>query len=331
MSVVQPMFYDYGNVDGFFRQDENGSWMRWLGRFGDGIEGFVYFDNHDNLEIYADQAHMDMINRMIGQYATDLHITPKTFQVPNLDMSRVDELADKRACLYTTGIHPNTMWLDQMMTVPPQDCQSLLQALQKRDVFEGVHVLEFRPTYEFSVDEFLAAQPQASSIWMLWGVDDRQGTHTYIYTDSTGGIEVYTSDMSLPVPELPPTDYNLYVQIPPDVSPTQLHIARSRLYNSTKSLSASRDQLEDMVYRIKSVPFAPVNPKGWGDQLYPKPQKEAPGEWTYRPSKGVIPKQPQFYFNPKPLKKGDPNRPLNDMPLQELLALVTGGDFAYKA
>ena len=329
MSAVQPFFYS--DIDEFFRQGENGSWMRWLGQFGGGLEGFVYFDDHGNLEIYADQAHAGMINRVISQYATSLNIIPKTIVVPNLDMTRVDELADKRACLYTSGVHPNAVWLDQMMSLPPQDCESLLQEVQKGDIFEGVHVLDFRPAYEFSVDEFLAAQPPASSTWMLWGVDNRQGPNTYIYTDSNGGIEVYTSDMSLPVPELPPTDYNLYVQIPNDVSPLQLNIARSRLYNSTKSLGASRDQLEDMVQRIQSIPFTPADPKNWGNQLYQKFKKQAPGEWTYRPSKGLIPKQPQFYFNPKPLKKGDPNKPLDNVPLDELAALVLGGDFVYKS
>ncbi len=290
------------NLNPFF-EDSAGDWLRFL--HDPGTKVVMYYDNNGNIEIYGPSVQTELYRNNIRSYTSARGLSVKTFVNDNVDF---EDLKKKRECLYNETF-PNIAWLDAMKDIPyNSSCTAYVQALREADVYKGVEVHYFLGTGAASldVDEFRKFRPLTRSVWMMWGTYRNGALKQRIYTDSDQSIEVYTSDLNKMVPGLPRSDYNLYVKIDENQNPDVLHVARSRLYNHTKSLQASQDQLDDMVERMKGAPGDLQGLKGWDP--YKLSAADQLADWTFTASKGIR-KLPQFYFNPKPLKKGDPSKP----------------------
>jgi hypothetical protein len=198
-------------------------------------------------------------------------------------------------------MNPSANDLKHMWKAMSSDCDDINSALTTDDKFGGVDVREFKTgSRKADVETFLAHRPNSESTWMLWGTT---GKSPYVYHDSDDNVEVYSED-GIPVPGIPKSGYHIYVQIPPGIKPLLLQIARAQLYKKTNNLYSTQEQLDDMVELIKKNPPGP-DLKKWGDDLYKREAKADKEGWTFRPQSGLVPLKAQFYFNPKPLKKGD--------------------------
>jgi hypothetical protein len=324
---IVPQSYSIDGIEEFFTEPENGSWIRWMESAG----GYVYFDNNRNVEVYGSIQQTDNIISLISTFIGPQNLTYKILDHDNIDPN---VLQANRGCVYGREPYPKIAWLKEMVKEEKVavDCAAFIQRLKDADQYKGVEVQFYKQTGDtLDIKKFREFKPLSSSVWMAWGYDMDDDVVRYVYTDSDENMEVYTTDMRKTFPELPPSNYNLYVKLdkkfgesPKDL--ILLSVARSRLYQATDVLQASEDQLQDMVMRMTEATAADKNnlskwsPYGTakeGDQL---------AEWTYKPTAGRLPVPPQFYFNPKPLKKGDPSK-LPKTHMATMVDLQLGGTY----
>jgi hypothetical protein len=333
-------YYGFNDVDKFFNQKQEGAWIRWMGDFEAGGSSYVYFDNFKNLEIYSTREQFDFATRIVQKYLEPNELVYKFLETTReLDSDEFAALQDKRRCVYMNERYPNMQWLQLMTNMHfdrEQGCDKFIRDIRASDIFKGVDVHLYPRSY-FDAKDFQATTPQAASVWMIWGVDNSNGIPQLVYRDSEDNIEVYTSNLNAQVRGLPPSQYVPYIRldIDPDLIPTPLvKVARSRLYQATDSMQASDDQLQDMVMRIKDriakSSAQRKDPNANLGEWFPYGDNEEKGdqlaEWTYKPTAGRLPVPPQFYFNPKPLKKGDPSKPPKAI-MSTLLDLKLGGAY----
>ena len=284
---------DNSKIQSFFGDQQDGPWMRWL--ITPSNKGILYFDNYNNLEFYG--RNVSDIPPIFWQYAGK-----RTAEHVNTPMSENywDRLEQKRMCVYSSLIHPTSDQLGRMAHTTPKECDAFMNEINANDIFDGVSVHEFRiPGGRFTVGDFLDYTPMSESQWMAW-TDPEPGT--MLYHDADGNIEIYTKRNA--IQGLEPGPNNIYVKLNSDVDKFALRVARSRLYKKTNDLHATQEQLDDMIELIgRKPPYGDI--KTWGDTLYKREAKADKTGWTFKPKAGSLPLKPQFYFNPKPLKKGD--------------------------
>lgn len=290
--------FPLARINEFFNKRQEGPWMRWLYDVGNLRDGTVYLDDLDNLEIYGSYNYYQKISPYLDKYANGKN---GTFVTVQYEQPMFGDLLDKRRCVYQLKMHPTADELSAMYDSMNVDCEVINSAIRADDLFGGVNVsiVEIGPNAS-DVKRFLAYQPNSDSAWMAWGEYKGQ----YIYHDSDDNAEVYSEDGRL-VPGLPPSDYHIYVRIPSRIEPLWLRVARAQLYKKTNDLYATQEQLDDMVELIARNPPSNKDLKKWGESLYKQGPNVDKTTWTFEPPRGSLPQKAQFYFNPKPLKKGD--------------------------
>lgn len=285
----------------FFFDDEgpDGPWMRWLYDLAR-PDGTVYFDNLNNLEIYGSYNFYKNINKDLDRYAGGRH---GAFVNVQYEPGMFSKLLDKRRCVYQVSMHPTSDDLSAMYHSMNADCEHINSVISANDIFDGVNVSIVQSGSGSSdVKKFLKYTPNSGSVWMAWGGTTDQVPH--IYHDSDNNVEVY-STYGAEVSEIPHAGSDaIYVQISDLIESLWVRVARARLYKKTNDLHATQEQLDDMVKLIEKNPPGP-DLKTWGDNLYKREAKADKEGWTFRPKSGLVPLKSQFYFNPKPLKKGD--------------------------
>jgi hypothetical protein len=294
---VLKLLPDRGNdntIRNFYGQKRDGAWMRWLAP--DDERWFLYLDNLDNFEFYGTD---------VGQIPPNVWDLrgDRSLKIVNMPLRQGDweQLEKQRKCVYSINMHPSAATLSAMATQRSTDCDQIQKAIQNEDIFDGVDVYSFAPPGRFDVGKFLAYAPMSESKWMTW-VDQPGFT---VYHDADGNTEVYTRmDTAIDGLEAGPDD-TIYVKLNSPIDDKRaLRVARARLYKKTNDLHATQEQLADMIELISSnPPYRDL--KTWGDTLYKREAKADKTGWTFKPKAGSLPLKPQFYFNPKPLKKGD--------------------------
>jgi hypothetical protein len=311
----QNVSFTLDDLPEFFDARQAGSWIRWM---TDSSGGYLYFDDKRNVEVYGTEMQIHAWLAASEPFLKMHELTVKAIESEKGINPNV--LQANRACVYNQESYPKMAWLTAMVESPgvyDGECRAYVQSLKDADIFKGVDVQIFVQDPEqwyLDVPKFRDFKPLGLSTWMLWGEDRSDEVRKWVYTDSDADIEVYTPDLMKTIRGLSPSNYHLYVKVDKDLFDRtgfarELSVARSRLYTHTNVLQASEDQLQEMVMRIKDMSedqrrdlknWDPYGNEEKGDQL---------AEWTYKPTAGRLPVPPQFYFNPKPLKKGDPSKP----------------------
>ena len=285
--------HDVQKIKEFFDTDAEGPWMHWL--FLESKRAFLYLDNYDNFEFYG-QVVAD-IPEEVWKRKGRRRMKQIEVQVKDSDWHNLEKM---RMCVYSSNMHPNADMLHAMAHQKSTDCDVIDQLIKSKDIFGGVHVEVYTtPGGNFVVDKFLEYTPMSDSKWMVWA----SIPNNFIYHDADNNTEIYTK-ADVVIPGLPQSDDTIYVKLKHDVDMVALRVARARLYQQTNDLHATQEQLDDMVELIKKNPPGP-DLKRWGDDLYKREAKADKEGWTFRPQSGLVPLKAQFYFNPKPLKKGD--------------------------
>lgn len=289
--------YQPNQLSQFFDQGPPGPWMRFIND-RQRTDGIAYFDSNDNVEVYGSVDFAHTIIPLLEQYSS----RPVTFTEIQISPASYPDLVTRRRCLFQVRMNPSANDLKHMWNAMSSDCDDINSALTTDDKFGGVDVREFKTgSRRADVETFLAHRPNSESSWMLWGTT---GKSPYVYHDSDDNVEVYSED-GIAVPGIPKSGYHIYVQITPGIKPLWLQIARAQLYKKTNNLYATQEQLDDMVALIAQNPPRDNDLKKWGESLYKQGPKVDKTTWTFEPPRGSLPQKAQFYFNPKPLKKGD--------------------------
>jgi hypothetical protein len=296
--------------------------MRWgqMPIGDDGEKVLVYFDSYNNVEVYFSSG--VTFDEAAG--AIQVEHLPKE---PNYSIIEVGSdlihndddnlpIIRARTCLFKLYPKPMTHMLVQMGMAlvnanldPDEVCEQIKNKQVATPNTNGVVVsLSVNIDTPDEVLNFVDSSPRnIDSVWMTWA---RYGA-LFLYKDQEN-VEVYyprgNQKEATDVLDLV-TEANVeLVEIPPGADYAQLRAARTCLYKHKKNeLYASAEELKMMVDLMKNVGEFKDTPAGVNElysKMYGQDVKRNKTGWKWKPVPGTLPKEPQFYFNPKPLRSG---------------------------
>lgn len=308
------------NQDEFFSLRNVGKkkWMRW-GEIpiGDVRKVLVYFDSYNNVEVYHSSdvpfEEATVIDEQHLLKKANYSIIPVSRKLIYVDRNM--PIIKARACLFKLYPTPTPDMLLQMSNALDDDesdvvCRQINGRVIAIPTINDVvvSVVPVKITNNDGVLNFVDSLPRnIDSVWMTWA---RYG-QLFLYKDQEN-VEVYypkanqkeaTSMLELV------TDANVeLVEIPRDTFFGKLIAARTCLYKHKKNeLYASAEELKMMVDLMKNAGDFQNTPAGVNalySAMYGQDVKRKKTGWKWKPVPGTLPKEPQFYFNPKPLRSG---------------------------
>jgi hypothetical protein len=303
-------------------------WMRWKFVDQGDMMLVLYFDSSNNLEIYhSKEDDLDDVQVAVEplQYAFQKY-NPVVIPVEPPLLYEDDDLGkslkDARLCLFNFDKKPKPIMIVQMVDALGKNGADAEQVCAKledivTDSVNGVRVTNIVPHKLENLADFLSMEPaDIESTWMMRTSITSGKESVFLYLEPEK-LELYyppaSAKLASRIEQEVDSEFAIeLVPIPANTNDIALMIARTSLFRKNKSMKASQEDLVDMVARMANVKI-PANDKAGIEKfyktMYPTGGARATSnrEWTWAPAEGKTPKEPKFYFTPKPPRAGAGN------------------------